>query len=422
MPEGQLAHVLAQLPPGVSFALAEDWASFALDGQRTPEGDWRVWLLMAGRGFGKTRAGAEWVSALARADGTLRIALVGATLDEVVRVMIDGDSGLRAVARANEPVRWVPSRRTLRFASGAEAYVYSAERPDALRGPQHHYAWCDELAKWAKADATWDNLMLGLRLGDKPRVVVTTTPKPVPLLRRILAMPRVAERRGRTADNLFLAEEVRTDLATLYGGTRIGRQELEGELLLDLDGALWTRAGIEAARVAAAPALARVVVAVDPPASEAGTCGIVVAGLGVDGRGYVLADASVSGASPESWARAVAAAAAAWGADRVVAEGNQGGAMVSSLLRAAEAGLPVRTVHAARGKVARAEPVAALFESGRARFVGAFPALEDQLAGMLVAGGYAGPGASPDRADAMVWALHALLLAPGRGAPGVRAV
>ena len=342
-------------------------------------------------------------------------------MDEAVKVMVRGDSGLIASARADEELRWVASQRMLLFPSGARAFAYSACSPDSLRGPQHHFAWCDELAKWTKADETWDNLMLGLRLGERPRTVVTTTPRAIPLVKRIAAMERAETTFGRTCDNVHSAADYRQAMVEMYGGTRLGRQELDGELIEDFEGALWTRAMIERGRVqmgTVAGNCPRIVIGVDPPASAEGVCGIVVCGLGRDGTGpsaslgtgYVLADCSAGGLSPDGWAKAVAGAAKAWGADRVVAEANNGGKMIESVLRAADTGLPLRLVHAAEGKTARAEPVAALFEAGKAKFAGAFPALEDQLCGLLIGGGYAGPGRSPDRADAMVWAMTELML------------
>jgi phage terminase large subunit-like protein len=435
-------------------------------GQKEPEGPstgsgeptWRTWLLMAGRGFGKTRAGAEWVSARAREFPGCRIALVAASRDEAVKVMVEGPSGLLAVARADEEMVWWPTKGVVSFASGAEAFVYSAGAPESLRGPEHHFAWCDELAKWKQADAAWDNLNMGLRLGERPRALVTTTPRTVAILRRVKAAPGTVESFGRTAENAHLAAGVRDWLEAAYGGTRLGRQELDGMLFDEPAGALFPRALIEACRVAAfamplagPPAVRvagpylkrggeagrparlggdwrRIVVGVDPPVSADGDgCGIVVCGLGQDARLYVLADASVSGLSPEGWARAVARAAAAWGADRVVAEKNQGGDMVASVLRAVDPStgsgqglLPVKLVSASRGKAARAEPVAARFEAGGALFAGQFPALEDELAGLVLGGGYEGPGRSPDRADACVWALTELLATPGQ--PGIRAL
>ena len=418
-----IAAVIRSLTGPQQRRLMSYWRGWAHEGQRPRAGDWRVWLMLAGRGFGKTRAGAEWVSELARRDGRLRIALVGATLDEVADVMVRGTSGLMAAARCDEDMIWRPSKGVVTFASGAQAFAFSGANPDALRGPEHHFAWCDELAKWRYPEATWDNLMLGLRLGERPRVLVTTTPRAIALVRRLRDDPQTALVHGATADNPHLPDNFVAAVQERYAGTRLGRQELEGEIVDDVEGALWTRELVEGARQSGplTREWARVVIGVDPPASAAGdACGIVAVGLGADGVGYVLGDHSVAGLSPEGWARAVAAAAEAHGADRVIAEANQGGEMVASVLRAADCALPVRLVHARRGKAARAEPVAALFESGRARFAGAFPELEDELCSLAVGGGYSGPGRSPDRADAMVWALTELMLGRRHGAPAVR--
>lgn len=269
--------------------------------------------------------------------------------------------------------------------------------------------------------AAWDNLVMGLRLGECPRILATTTPRAVPLLQRLLAEPDVAITRGRTEDNAdHLPPRFLRDVRRAYGKSLLGRQELDGELVADLSGALWTRALLEDCREAAATSPpVRAVVGVDPPASAGGdACGIIVVALGEDGVARVLADASLQKPSPERWARAVARTAEAWRADRVVAEANQGGAMVASVLRAADVALPLRLVHASRGKVARAEPVAALYEAGRVRHAGCFPALEDELCGLIAGGDYQGPGRSPDRADALVWALTELMLGR-RGEPRV---
>jgi phage terminase large subunit-like protein len=351
--------------------------------------------------------------------------------------MVRGESGLLALARGHERPRWIPSRRILLFPSGAEAHAFSAESPERLRGPQHHFAWCDELAKWPNADATWNNLMLGLRLGDRPRTIVTTTPRPVPLLRRILALPSCARTDGRTADNPHLPADFIAAMGEQFAGTRLARQELEGELLENFEGAVWTRGLIEKARDGRFHAAAsedgrggadpqmgtrtfsrkctcphlshfsRIVIGLDPPASTGGdSCGIVVCGRARDGIVYVLADLTAAGLSPEAWARRVAEAAAQYGASRIVAEKNMGGDMIASVLRAVDADLPVKLVPATRSKAARAEPIALRFETGRARLAGHFPELEDQLCA-LTWSGYQGPG-SPDRADAMVWAMTEL--------------
>ena len=435
--------------PFLRGILAHWWAH---KGQEAPAGKWRTWLMIAGRGFGKTRAAAEWVSELARSDGSLRIALVGATLHEVGRVMVLGESGLKAVARPEEDLLFYPSRGLVEFASGAQAFCYSGRNPEGLRGPQHDYAWCDELAKWRYPDEAWTNLMLGLRLREEARTLVTTTPRPIRLLRRLIDAPGTMLTGGRTRDNDSLPGDFVAAMTALYGGTRLGRQELDGELIEDFEGALWTRAIVEAARVTLplpenreAPGVGvvsagnasaetypppapprvqegqfkRIVIGVDPPASAGGDeSGIVVCGLDADGVGYVLDDRSAGGLSPEGWARAVVRAAADWGADRVIAETNQGGEMVESVLRSVDSLLPVRPVRARYGKGRRAEPVSALFAQGKAKLAGAFPALEDQMCGMTSTG-YEGPGRSPDRADAMVWAMAELMLGEA-GTPRIR--
>ncbi len=402
-------------------AVLWNWPMWARTAQLSPHGDWRVWLIMAGRGFGKTRAGSEWVRMIAERDHAARIALVAASLHEARSVMVEGESGLMAVCPPHLRPRYEPSLRRIVWPGGAQALLYSAAEAEALRGPQHSHAWCDEIAKWddnqGQARRCWDNLMLGLRLGAAPQIVATTTPRGVPLVRRLMAQVGEADdvvlTRGSTLENAAnLPGRFIADVTREFDGTLLGRQELDGELVDDLPGALWTRALIERCRdPSAGPAMKRIIVGVDPPASAEGdACGIVVCGLGDDGVARVLADASVEKASPERWARAVAEAAHGWSADRIVAEANQGGAMVEAVLRAANAALPVRLVHATRGKVARAEPVAALYEAGRVRHAGLFARLEDELCGLLPGGTYQGPGRSPDRADACVWALTELML------------
>ncbi len=409
------------------------WEGWARDAQLPPREAWRTWLICAGRGFGKTRAGAEWVRDVARADGDARIALVGANLAEVRNVMVEGDSGVLAAAPGALAPQFEPSLRRLTWENGAIAWLYSAGEPETLRGPQHSHAWCDEIAKWdnsgERALSTWNNLQLTMRLGDGPRVLATTTPRRTALMRKIMAEAqagRVAVATGRTLDNrAILPADYFAAMIEQFEHSTFGRQELDGEMVDAVEGALWTGALLERCRhERAVPPARRVVVAVDPPvgavsgASSGGAygrshdaCGIVVAMLGVDGIAYVRADCSIADATPETWARAVAAAAREWQADRVVAEANQGGQMVASVLRAADVALPLKLVHASRGKVTRAEPVAALYEAGRVRHAGMFAALEDQLCGLMTGGCYEGPGRSPDRADALVWALTELMLA-----------
>jgi phage terminase large subunit-like protein len=400
---------LAKCRPEELLALDAAFEAWAADGQLPPEGQgWRVWLMMAGRGFGKTRAGAEWIHRLG-CHGRKRIALVGATIDEARAVMVEGISGILAVARRQRVgVKWEPSKGMLRWPQGAVAQLFSGDNPDGLRGPEHHFAWADELAKWRRAEEAWDNLQMGLRAGTRPRALVTTTPRPLRLLERIRADQWTVSTGGRTKDNLSLPKNFIDVMVATYGGTRIGRQELEGELMAEAEGSLFPRALLERCRREAPEAFDRVVVGVDPPAGTDGdACGIVVAGRR-DGKLYVLADASVEKASPERWAAAVARAAEQWGASHVVAEANQGGAMVKSVLKAADAGLKVKLVHASRGKSARAEPVAIRFEMGQAFLAGSFPELEAELAGLQIGGSYEGPSRSPDRADACVWALTEL--------------
>nr|WP_236549103.1 terminase family protein [Novosphingobium sp. TCA1] len=418
---------MARLGPSGQREWRWDWRLWARPSQIAPEGDWRVWLVMAGRGFGKTRCGAEWVNEIAESRPDARIALVAAHLGEARAVMVEGESGLLSVGAPWRRPVFEPSLRRLTWPNGAQAMLYSAAEPESLRGPQHSHAWCDEVAKWdnasARAVAAWDNLLMGLRLGRDPRVVATTTPRSVPLVMRLLSESEngeVAVTRGSTFDNAVnLPRRFLDAMRTTFSRSLLGRQEIDGEMIADIEGALWNRTLLEDCREHGAPTCARVVVGVDPPASAGGdACGIVVVGLGTDGMAHVMADASVEKAGPERWARAVAGTAEAWQADRVVAEANQGGAMVASVLRAARLSLPLRLVHASRGKVARAEPVAALYEAGRVHHAGMFPRLEDEMCGLIAGGAYQGPGRSPDRADALVWALTELMLGTG-GAPRV---
>ena len=405
------------------------WGLWRRASQAPPEGDWRIWLILAGRGFGKTRTGAQWVQEIAETYPAARIALVAANLAEARAVMVEGESGLLSVGAPWRRATFEPSLRRLTWRNGAQATLYSAAEPESLRGPQHCHAWCDEIAKWdtasARATMAWDNLLMGLRLGTMPRLLATTTPRAVPLVRHLLAEAEnpegdVVVTRGSTYDNAAnLPPRFIAAMRRGFGATVLGRQELDGEMIEDQPGALWTRALLESCRTAAVPPLKRIVVAVDPPASAEGdACGVVVCGLGEDGLAYVVADASIERASPERWARAVADAAGQWRADRVIAEANQGGAMVASVLRAADAGLPLKLVHASRGKVARAEPVATLYETGKVRHAGLFARLEDELCGLMPGGSYHGPGRSPDRADACVWGLTELMLGQG-GEPRV---
>ena len=427
-PHAERMALLAEMTEQQQREFQHVWRIYARNSQVAPDSDWRTWLILAGRGFGKTRAGSEWVRELAEAQPGARIALIGATLAEARSVMVEGESGILAICPPDRCPQFEPSLRRLSWPNGAEATLYSAGEPESLRGPQHGYAWCDEVAKWDNANSramrAWDNLQFGLRLGELPRCLATTTPRAVPLVRKLTAVRGgdIAISGGSTEDNTAnLSARFLRDIRTSYGKTALGRQELDGELLEDIEGALWTRAMLEGSREdAASSPLVRTVVAVDPPATHRGdACGIVVCALGEDGIGRVLADCSLEKPSPERWARKVAQVAESWAADRVVAEANQGGDMVASVLRAADISLPLKLVHASKGKVARAEPVAALYETGRIRHVGLLAKLEDQLCGMLSGGGYQGPGRSPDRADALVWAVTELMLGK-RGVPKIR--
>jgi len=408
------------------------WQVWARREQLPPPGDWTTWLICAGRGFGKSRAGAEWVCGTALTDPDARIALVASSLADGRAVMVEGESGIvECMRRRRKRVTYEPSLRRLSWRSGAQATLYSAGEPETLRGPQHSHAWCDEIGKWDnardRAIAAWDNLNFGMRLGECPQTLATTTPRAVPLLNRLFEEAETGHvriTRGSTYDNaLNLPQRFVRGMRNRYGQTALGRQELDGELLTDVEGALWSRSLIERCRVPASVAeMARIVVGVDPPASARGDeCGIVVAGVTAEGQAHVLTDASLARASPEQWARKVAATCLEWQADRVVAEANQGGDMVGSVLRAADCQMPIRLVHASRGKSARAEPVAALYETGRVAHVGQFAKLEDQLCGIMTGGSYEGPGKSPDRADALVWALSELMLGT-RGKPAVRQI
>ena len=408
---------------------------WALPHQVAPVGAWRTWVIMGGRGAGKTRAGAVWVRAQVEGAGPTdhgvakRIALVGETLDQVREVMIFGDSGILQVSPPDRRPEWEASRRRLVWPNGAVAQIYSAHDPDSLRGPQFDAAWVDELAKWPKAEETWDMLQFALRLGHNPRQVVTTTPQNIGVLKAILKNPSTVCTHAPTdANRAYLAASFLQEVQTRYGGTRLGRQELEGLLIEDLEGAMWNQEMLERARADQLPAFSRVVVAVDPPVSgnkDSDECGIVVVGAVTEGppqnwRAYVIEDASVQGVSPDGWARAALAAMARHRGDRLVAEVNQGGDMVKSVIRAIDAIAPIRTVHATQAKHTRAEPVAALYEQGRVFHVRGLAALEDQMVKMT-GQGFQGRG-SPDRVDALVWALTDLIVEPASRyvAPKVR--
>ncbi len=408
LPPAALRDVLDTLSAEELLALRYDWTTWGRPEQQLPPGDWRVWLLICGRGFGKTRTLSEAVRIWAR-DPAARIALVARTAADARDVLVEGPAGVLSVFPERERPTYYPAVRRVVFRSGAVATTYSSQESDQLRGPSHSHAVADEVAAWDRADEVWSNLQLTLRLGAHPRVVAATTPRPIKLLRDLMAARSTVVTRGRTTDNLAnLAPGVVAEFYQRWGGTRLGRQELEGEILADTPGALWNREVLDASRVAVAPAdLERIVVAVDPAVSaheDSDLTGIVACGIDRAGHVYVLRDASCK-ASPAGWASRAVALYDAVHADRIVAEANQGGAMVEATIRTVRESLPVTLVHASRGKITRAEPVASLWEQKRGHVVGTLAELEDELCSFA-------PGLmehSPDRADAMCWAATSLL-------------
>ena len=383
------------------------------ENQIPPSGAWHTWLFLGGRGAGKTRAGAEWVRGRIL-EGARRVALVGPTFCDVREVMIEGVSGLRSIGPPDERPVYESSRHRLVWPNGAEAFAFSATDPDGLRGPQFELAWIDEFAAWPDPQTALDTLRMGVRLGHDPRIVITTTPRPIAALKALLKQSGVHVTHQPTSANAeHLAPGFVTAMQAAYGGSVLGRQELEGILIDDPPGALWKRSEVEAAFAAPPPELDRLIVAVDPPVTSharSDECGIVVAGAVGEGharRAFVLADESFGPAAPADWAERVVAAWHTHQADAVVAESNQGGEMVSEIIATIDPNVPVRRVHATRGKRTRAEPVAALYSAGRVFHAGRFSALEDQMCAF----GAPGSGiSSPDRVDALVWAISALLL------------
>lgn len=405
--------------------LLHHWPFWARADQLAPtDTDWTTWLILGGRGAGKTRAGAEWIRMQVEGDTPLgpgnarRIALVAQDYAEGRAVMIEGPSGLLALTPQPWRPTWRKSLRELEWPNGAKATLFSAEDPAALRGPQHDTAWVDEFAKFARAEETFDMLQFGLRLGARPRQVVTTTPRPVPALKRLMNDPTTMMSHATTfANKAHLAPAFFDAVIARFEGTHLGRQELMGELVEDVPGALWARAQIESTRIADAPDLMRIVVAIDPPVTSgprADECGIVAAGVSAEGAFFVLADHSVQGLSPAAWAARAVALYRALEADRIVAEVNQGGELVRGVLEQAGHHLPLHIVRASRGKIARAEPIAALYERGLVHHVGTHPELEDQMCSYTGEG-----GKSPDRMDALVWALTDLT---SGGAPRIRSL
>jgi predicted phage terminase large subunit-like protein len=406
-----MANFFGDLAASLRDSAERDWRTLARPSQLPPPGDWSIWLLLAGRGFGKTRVISEWVLEQVQA-GARRIALVAATAADARDVVVEGESGIMACAPKWNRPEYEPSKRRLTWPNGALATLYSADEPERLRGPQHDAAVCDELAAWRYVEA-WDMLMLGLRLGKNPRCVVATTPKPTKLIRDLVSREGkdVVITRGRTQENeANLAPQFLKTIVARFQGTRLGRQELDGELLLDTPGALWSATMLEETRVSQAPALQRIVIGVDPSGSAndtAGECGVVCCGLGLDGEGYVLSDLS-GRLTPPEWARRAIDTYRVHRADRIVAEVNFGGDMVVATIAAVDPSVPVKAITSSRGKVLRAEPISTFFEQGRAHLVGTFPELEDQLTSFTSDYNRARDG-SPDRLDAMVFALTELM-------------
>ncbi len=420
---------LSELTPQELLGLSYLFEFWALPHQMPPEGDWHAWVVMGGRGAGKTRAGAEWVRSVVEGSrpampGKARnVALIGETIDQAREVMVFGDSGILACSPPDRRPDWIATRKMLRWPNGAEARVFSAHDPESLRGPQFDAAWVDELGKWKKAQDTWDMLQFALRLGDDPRVCVTTTPRNTKIMKALLERSSTVVTHAPTEANAAnLASSFLEEVRQRYAGTRLGRQELDGIMVADLDGTLWPAGLLQAAAIETAPKPDRIVVAVDPPVtatSASDACGIVVAGVEMKGRpqdwrAFVLEDASVEAATPLDWVRAAVDAMDRYDADRLVVEVNQGGDMIEQILHQEAPNIPFRGVRAHKGKGLRAEPVAALYEQGRVKHLPGLGDLEDQMALMTIQG-FGGQG-SPDRVDALVWAIHELILRQaGRG-------
>ncbi len=409
MSEADIANLC--IPDALWDQIRYDWAERARPEQIEPiNPGWLVWLILAGRGWGKTRTGAEWIRRKVERDGVKRLLLVGRTAADVRDAMIEGESGLLSICPPDFMPEYHPTKRRLSWPNGATALIRSADAPNSLRGPQAEAIWCDELAAWRYAEDAWSNMMFGLRSGAQPQVVVTTTPRPVALVRELLAQATTVVDIGSSYANRDNLTPIyyRTVIAP-FENTRLGRQEIHAELLDDAPGALWKRTTmLDPFRVAAnaVPDLTRIVVGVDPAASSgsgAAETGIIAAGHGTDGHAYILDDRSLR-ASPHEWAKAAVALYRERRADRLVAEVNNGGEMVGATIRTVDPTVAYKPVRASRGKAIRAEPVAALYEQGRAHHVGQFPELEDQLCTWEVG------DPSPDRLDALVWALTELML------------
>ena len=373
-------------------------------------GDWRVWLILAGRGFGKTRAGSEWVRMKARTSNFVN--LMGATSSDARDIMIEGDSGILRVCPKNERPEYKAHKSQLIWPNGHISLIFTADSPERLRGKQHSALLMDELASYRRPDS-YTQAMLGLRLGTNPQCMITTTPKPTKLLKEIMSDPNTVITRGSTYDNKSnLAEAFVEQIIRRYEGTRLGRQELNAEILDDNPHALWQRERLDTLRRTGHPDLKRVVVGIDPAvtsSAKSNMTGIIVAGIGYDYQGYILADRSVS-ASPDAWAQVAIDAYHEFKADRIIAEVNNGGDLVKSLIHSRDRRIPYKAVHASRGKAIRAEPISSLYEQGRVHHVGFFAQLEDQMCEWDPT--MTAHDDSPDRMDALVWALTELMLKP----------
>lgn len=395
---------LSRLSPEELSALPYEWKFWARPEQLTPGGDWDVWLIKAGRGFGKTRTGAEQVRIWAKEQSLVN--LIGATADDARDIMVEGESGILACCPDKERPQYRKSERKLIWPNGSISLIFTADEPERLRGKQHAALWCDELAAWRYPDS-WDQAMLGLRLGNKPQAVVTTTPRPTKLVKQLIASSRTVVTHGSTYDNRQnLAPSFLNTIITRYEGTRMGRQELLAEVLDDNPNALWQRSKIDELRVSTAPPLKRIVLGVDPAVTskeDSDLTGLVVAGQGTDNHWYILGDYSLI-ATPDGWAREAVRQYHNHKCDRLIAEVNNGGELVETVIRTVDRNIAYKAVHASRGKMIRAEPIAALYEQGRVHHVGSFPQLEDEMCDFDPLNS----DKSPDRMDAMVWAMTEL--------------
>ncbi len=409
LPQDKRAQVIGALSNQEAEILLYDWEFWARPNQLPPPGDWLIWLVLAGRGFGKTRSAAEFIRSEVEKGKARNIALVGKTPADARDVMLEGESGLLSISPSQSRPLYEPSKRRLTWPNGAKALIYSSQEPDQLRGPQFDLAWADEVRTWYYPQETWDNLLFSLRIGQHPRLVATTTPIPIALIKKLLKSPDVVVTRGTTYENRAnLAPSFYSQIISRYEGTRLGRQEIYAELLEDVPGALWK---VENIRIKTAPDMRRIVVAIDPAVTSsegADETGIMTVGIGIDGFCYVLADRSAR-LSPDGWARRAIQAYTDFKADRIIGEVNNGGEMVELTLRTINSNISYKAVHASRGKQARAEPIAALYEQGRVFHIQQFEQLEDQLLTWTPE-----TGKSPDRLDTLAWAITEMVLEQGQ--------